>query len=220
MASLLLGTSTPTGAGAEPAVLVASCVISPALTVDARKRQQSAKAGAAGVVNGGGGGGAGAEDEEVSEAAMARILSSPAAMPFAPGLLDARLQKVGRDSVRPVDIDNTIDGLRNYLSALNIRNKCKHPLFLVLRFDACIGLLYDSTRVVNPADAPDDTPFYQMMGAVARQRSMPSKSAANGGVVGGSSGGAPRALDAAPAAAREPPRRRRRGGHRRLPRPR
>ena len=48
-------------------------------------------------------------------------------------------------------IDNSIDGLRNYLSAVNIRNKCKHPLFLALRFDACIGLLYDSSRAANPA---------------------------------------------------------------------
>lgn len=32
-----------------------------------------------------------------------------------------------------------MDGLRAYLSALNIRNKCKHPLFLVLRFDTCVS---------------------------------------------------------------------------------
>ena len=59
------------------------------------------------------------------------------------------------------EIDDSLDGLRAYLSALNIRNKCKHPLFLVLRFDACVSLLYDSTRALNPLD--DDDAFYSMM---------------------------------------------------------
>jgi hypothetical protein len=72
-----------------------------------------------------------------------------AVLPFAPHLLEATLHKVGKDSAVP--IENSLDGLRNYLSALNIRNKCKHPLFLALRFDSCIGLLYDSTSVRNPA---------------------------------------------------------------------
>ena len=65
---------------------------------------------------------------------------------------------------RSVPIDNTVDGLRAYLSALNIRNKCKHPLFLVLRFDACIGLLYDASAVQSPAE--DEHAFYAMMAAV------------------------------------------------------
>jgi hypothetical protein len=85
-----------------------------------------------------------------------------AVLPFAPHLLEATLHKVGKDSAVP--IENSLDGLRNYLSALNIRNKCKHPLFLALRFDSCIGLLYDSTSVRNPAG--DDDAFYMMMGAI------------------------------------------------------
>ena len=118
--------------------------------------------------------------------------------------------KVDKGAVR-LQIDNSIDGLRAYLSAVNIRNKCKvaretaerqprgsreaaerqprgsretaegqqptqprrrphtaalqspaslprpslpspqHPLFLVLRFDSCVGLLYDSSRAADPA---------------------------------------------------------------------
>jgi len=60
---------------------------------------------------------------------------------------------VDRESARR-EIDNSFDGLRNYLSALNIRNKCKHPLFLVLRFNSCVGLWYDPSSGGDPlADA-------------------------------------------------------------------
>jgi hypothetical protein len=90
------------------------------------------------------------------------------------------MQKVGKDSARPVEIDNSIDGLRAYLSALNIRNKCKHPLFLVLRFDSCVALAYDATAVNNPAE--DDGAFHHMMQAIsgraARAPSSGGKSAA------------------------------------------
>ena len=75
-----------------------------------------------------------------------------------------------------------MDGLRAYLSALNIRNKCKHPLFLVLRFDTCIGLLYDPTRERNPAE--DDTAFVRMMsslGAAATQQASGAPPAGNTG---------------------------------------
>ena len=63
--------------------------------------------------------------------------------------------QVDRTSARH-EIDNSITGLRAYLSALNIRNKCKHPLFLVLRFSACVGLWYDATRTLRVAlDRPE-----------------------------------------------------------------
>ena len=47
-----------------------------------------------------------------------------------------------------------MEGLRAYLSALNIRHKCRHPLFLVLRFNACVRLLYDG--VVENYQPPAD----------------------------------------------------------------
>ena len=79
-------------------------------------------------------------------------------LPFAPEELERRLEKVGgRQAAARQDIDNSMEGLRAYLSALNIRNKCKHPLFLILRFDACVGLLYDPSRESNPAE--DDAAF-------------------------------------------------------------
>jgi len=62
-------------------------------------------------------------------------------------------------------IDNSMQGLRAYLSALNIRNKCKHPLFLALRFDSCVGLLYDRERARHPL--ADDNAFYSMMEALS-----------------------------------------------------
>ena len=80
-------------------------------------------------------------------------------MPFAPALLERKLEKV--ESTARHEIDNSLDGLRAYLSALNIRNKCKHPLFLVLRFNACVGLWYDTTTGADPL--ADDDAFCSMM---------------------------------------------------------
>ena len=57
--------------------------------------------------------------------------------------------------------------LRAYLSALNIRNKCKHPLFLVLRFDSCIALMYDTRYVTDPI--ADDDAVYRMMAVLNNQ---------------------------------------------------
>mmetsp|Transcript_10861 Transcript_10861/g.35651 ORF Transcript_10861/g.35651 Transcript_10861/m.35651 type:complete len:289 (-) Transcript_10861:353-1219(-) len=93
-------------------------------------------------------------------------------LPFAPDKLDRVLEKVDKGLVRQ-PIDNSIDGLRNYLSAVNIRNKCKHPLFLALRFDACIGLLYDSSRAANPADLAADEPFERMMAVLTATEDRP-----------------------------------------------
>uniref|UniRef100_A0A7S0J8P1 Uncharacterized protein n=1 Tax=Calcidiscus leptoporus TaxID=127549 RepID=A0A7S0J8P1_9EUKA len=87
-------------------------------------------------------------------------------MPFPPALLERKLEKAHGKAARQT-IDNSIDGLRAYLSALNIRNKIKHPLFLVLRFSACVGLLYDTEAVLNPA--VDDDAFRKMMCELSRQ---------------------------------------------------
>ena len=165
---------------ASGGLYVACSSISPAITVDARKRQPKGGSAAAmapsmGLTSmqpmaadeaGGGGGasGGGASGPAASDAAADGV-HAPSLLPFAPDLLERKLEKVGGKEASRLAIDNSIDGLRNYLSALNIRNKCKHPLFLVLRFDTCVGLLYDSSRVGNPAN--DDEAFYRMMACLS-----------------------------------------------------
>lgn len=163
-------------------VNVACSVISPGMTVDARKRQSANKPtssfpGSSARFDSGGG-----QMRPPAEAAAGTEPQPGSSLPFAPDLLSMRLQKVGRESDGPVEIDNSIEGLRAYLSALNIRHKCKHPLFLVMRFDMCIGLAYDTTRANNPAE--DDAAFYQMMEAIAATGRRSS------GVVGDAAGGA------------------------------
>lgn len=37
-------------------------------------------------------------------------------------------------------IDNSLRGLHDYLTAPNIRNKVKHPLFLAMKFDYCFSI--------------------------------------------------------------------------------
>ena len=124
---------------------VVSSTLSPALTVDARKRQSVKQAAAAEAPSPG--------------QPLASVL------PFAPEMLETKLSKVCKDAAGPLPIDNSIDGLRAYLSALNIRNKCKHPLFFALRFDSCIGLLFDASVVRSPME--DDQAFYQMLAAIS-----------------------------------------------------
>lgn len=161
-----LSSVAPAAESARETFAIACSTLSPALTVDARKRHSS-KATQPTVDAGGAVSSAVAAvtEESVVTAEVQASSASPmttAVLPFAPHLLEATLHKVGKDSAVP--IENSLDGLRNYLSALNIRNKCKHPLFLALRFDSCIGLLYDSMSVRNPAE--DDDAFYMMMGAI------------------------------------------------------
>ena len=43
-------------------------------------------------------------------------------------------------------------------------DRCKHPLFLVLRFNTCVGLWYDTTGGTNPL--ADDSAFCEMMRAL------------------------------------------------------
>lgn len=120
-----------TEGGAGPGMVALASFLSPPIRVDARKRQtkeRSQLTAATGV----GGGGDGAH-------ATALTLT-----PFAPEMLERRLEKVekaaeGSGKKQRWPIDNSMEGLRAYLSAVNIRNKCKHPLFLILRFDACVG---------------------------------------------------------------------------------
>ena len=117
--------------------------LSPPLLVDARKRQSK-------------------EDKSgrAAEAAASVPGQGHSLLPFAPALLERKLEKVDRESSRR-EIDDSLDGLRAYLSALNIRNKCKHPLFLVLRFNSCVGLWYDTALRGDPL--ADDASFCAMM---------------------------------------------------------
>ena len=128
---------------------VMGSMISPPITVAARKRQASEKARGnapnanAQAVNGG--------DET-------------GLLPFMPNLLEQKMEKVekiGQQAASRRPIENTLEGLCAYLSATNIRNKCKHPLFLVLRFHECVALFYDSTKAPDPLQ--DDGAFYSMM---------------------------------------------------------
>ena len=38
------------------------------------------------------------------------------------------------------EIENSIDGLFHYLTAANIRNKIKHPLYLAIKFSAVFNI--------------------------------------------------------------------------------
>jgi len=44
-------------------------------------------------------------------------------------------------------IENSLKGLYDYLTAPNIRDKVKNPLFLAMKFPACVRLFYDSEKI-------------------------------------------------------------------------
>ena len=138
--------------------MVVTSIISPAITVDARKRQPKGANAIVSTLH------PAPADEPSSHKDTAPEGQGASLLPFAPDMLERKLEKVGKEAPR-LAIGNSIDGLRAYLSALNIRNKCKHPLFLVLRFDACVGLLYDTSCETNPAN--DDDAFFLMMSSLS-----------------------------------------------------
>lgn len=41
-------------------------------------------------------------------------------------------------------IENNENGLHNYLTAPNIRNKIKHPLFMALKFSKCLNIYHQN----------------------------------------------------------------------------
>lgn len=47
-----------------------------------------------------------------------------------------------KKNVTQIPIKNNFIGLYNYLTAPNIRNKTKHPLFLAIKFQACFEIYY------------------------------------------------------------------------------
>lgn len=44
-------------------------------------------------------------------------------------------------------IENNLRGLYDYLTAPNIRDKVKSPLFLSVKFNECVKILYDETQI-------------------------------------------------------------------------
>jgi hypothetical protein len=163
------------GVGARSGNVMLASFLSPPLRVDARKRQTKERLLMTAATGKGRSGqtGSGADATAVT------------LTPFAPEVLERRLEKVaktaeggGKQLRSP--IDNSIEGLRAYLSAVNIRPKCKHPLFLVLRFDTCVGLFYDTTRSSNPAE--DVEAFQRMMTVLSIAPSKEGVPRGDGGV--------------------------------------
>jgi len=52
------------------------------------------------------------------------------------------------DEEEPEKIDNSIQGVCDYLTAQNIKNKIKHPLYLLFKFSKCFKVYYN-TKVFN-----------------------------------------------------------------------
>lgn len=47
-------------------------------------------------------------------------------------------------------IENSLEGLSQYFTAPNIRNKVKHPIFLAAKFSKCVKLYYNSILIKFP----------------------------------------------------------------------
>jgi hypothetical protein len=62
--------------------------------------------------------------------------------PFSPALLEKPIELKSKQKGYE-KIDNNLDGLCNYLGSSSIKNKIKHPLFLLFRFSSCIRLYYN-----------------------------------------------------------------------------
>lgn len=56
------------------------------------------------------------------------------------------------NSVFEEKITPDIQGLINYFTAPNIRNKIRHPLFLALKFYECVQLYYNPKKVSSSDD--------------------------------------------------------------------
>ncbi|CAD8141110.1 unnamed protein product [Paramecium pentaurelia] len=71
--------------------------------------------------------------------------------PFEPSYLERNFCKKEKCQNDIVDapIENNENGLYNYLTAPNIRNKIKHPLFLALKFSRCFNIYYMNNSEVQ-----------------------------------------------------------------------
>eukprot|EP00743_Colponemidia_sp_Colp-15_P004672 GILK01005034.1.p1 GENE.GILK01005034.1~~GILK01005034.1.p1 ORF type:complete len:1080 (-),score=168.06 GILK01005034.1:199-3438(-) len=89
--------------------------------------------------------------------------------PFPPNLLDKPFSKKNK-KIKGVDeeepIDNSLTGLFRYFTAPNIRHKCRHPVFLAVRFSNAVLLLQNTS--VYPFLPQDESTFQGMMNDIHR----------------------------------------------------
>lgn len=52
---------------------------------------------------------------------------------------------------KTIKIEDSIEGLENYLTAANIRSKIKHPLFLALKFPSCFRIYLEKEDLKKPS---------------------------------------------------------------------
>ncbi|CAD8083039.1 unnamed protein product [Paramecium primaurelia] len=71
--------------------------------------------------------------------------------PFEPKYLERNFCKKEKhfNDVVQAPIENNENGLHNYLTAPNIRNKIKHPLFLALKFSKCMTIYHMKTMITD-----------------------------------------------------------------------
>ncbi|CAD8194753.1 unnamed protein product [Paramecium octaurelia] len=71
--------------------------------------------------------------------------------PFEPKYLERNFCKKEKhfNDVIQAPIENNENGLHNYLTAPNIRNKIKHPLFLALKFSKCMTIYHMRTMITD-----------------------------------------------------------------------
>ncbi|CAK83809.1 unnamed protein product (macronuclear) [Paramecium tetraurelia] len=71
--------------------------------------------------------------------------------PFEPKYLERNFCKKEKhfNDVIQAPIENNENGLHNYLTAPNIRNKIKHPLFLALKFSKCMAIYHLKTMTTD-----------------------------------------------------------------------
>ncbi|CAD8113324.1 unnamed protein product [Paramecium sonneborni] len=71
--------------------------------------------------------------------------------PFEPKYLERNFCKKEKhfNDVIQAPIENNENGLHNYLTAPNIRNKIKHPLFLALKFSKCMTIYHLKTIITD-----------------------------------------------------------------------
>ncbi|CAD8055055.1 unnamed protein product [Paramecium sonneborni] len=71
--------------------------------------------------------------------------------PFEPKYLERNFCKKEKHQNDVIDapIENNENGLHNYLTAPNIRNKIKHPIFLALKFSRCFSIYYSGNSEIE-----------------------------------------------------------------------
>eukprot|EP01017_Pseudomicrothorax_dubius_P038054 TRINITY_DN5649_c0_g1_i2.p1 TRINITY_DN5649_c0_g1~~TRINITY_DN5649_c0_g1_i2.p1 ORF type:complete len:292 (+),score=59.27 TRINITY_DN5649_c0_g1_i2:68-943(+) len=69
--------------------------------------------------------------------------------PFSPEKIENRfIKKENKKRIgSEIEINGDVDGLLNYLTAPNIRNKIRHPIFLVLKFSQAVSIYYNIEKL-------------------------------------------------------------------------